>query len=190
MSDGKKRCTCAYNTDTGCVEWCDDCMDAGDHVREPTASDKNPKVVKHGGSVPKIPDAPDTRHAEARQPACPICLGEKSVGQSDEGTLAACPNCQPAPEPTVLPWMEALSDDLYDYFVMGGGQPGDQSAIDAISRHAPDVPAVRDAAVEELVRMAENAEMWLQNSIPVGGMPMLHAAIARVKGTKEDDHAD
>jgi hypothetical protein len=29
-------------------------------------------------------------------PTCPICLGEKSVGQSDEGTLAACPNCQPA----------------------------------------------------------------------------------------------
>jgi hypothetical protein len=54
--------------------------------------------------------------------------------------------------------------------------------------HSPAAPAVRDADVEELVRMAESAEMWLQNSIPVGGMPMLRAAIARVKGTKEEPH--
>ena len=89
---------------------------------------------KWGGSIPKIPDAPDTRHAEASQPA---------------------------PEPTVQPWMEALSDDLYDYFVMGGGQPGDQSAIDAISRHAPDVPAVRDAAV---VTLDTKRLDWLENN--------------------------
>ena len=152
----------------------------------------------------KIPGALDTRHAEASQPAScahPYTHAEEVIGE-EVGVIresyTVCSKCgerispkvQSTPETTMQPWMEAAARCAriaeHHCRLVSKGQASDVTEATfayAIAAHAP-APAVRDAAVEELVRAAESAEMWLQKSIPVGGMPMLRAAIARVRAEK------
>jgi hypothetical protein len=170
---------------------------------------------KWGGSVPKIPDAPyedifggnnpehDKRFAEENMPD-PARTGVESrrLTKTTENWCmihgryridCGCPNApvyeasQPATEPPVQPWMKAAAADLYDYFVMGGGHSGDDTAIAIIAAHAP-VPAVRDADVEELVKAAEDFEEVVNRNWECTEWDNLRAALARVKGTKEEPH--
>ena len=78
--------------------------------------------------------------------------------------------------------MEALSNDLYDYFVLGGGHSCDDTSIAIIAAHAP-APAVRDADVDRLVKAAEIVAGW-EHVMNPGAWVELRAAIARVKGKR------
>ena len=167
MSDTSKCPTCGYTK-----------RDAQMHMDH--------HLCKNDGNAPWQKPAPDTRHAEASQPAScahPYTHAEEVIGE-EVGVIresyTVCSKCgkrispkvqstpqngvvvrdgiptfyqktvdqaKPAPEPTVLPWMKAAAADLYDYFVMGGGHSGDDTAIAIIAAHAP-APAVRDAAVD------------------------------------------
>jgi len=118
-----------------------------------------------------------------------------------------CPNApvyeasQPAPEPTAQPWTEDTDDNYVAYlcFSNGGLHIADSDTDKAfkvwrardvkkiIAAHAP-APAVRDAAVEELVRTAEDFEEVVNRNWECTEWDNLRAALARVKGTKEEPH--